>query len=408
MKILFIVSRYSMDDGHSTLEKEMVSVFHRNGHDCTVITTLERKYRTDTTFTKMDSLRVLQVKVGNLYNDVSFLEKKLTLTMIPYQLNKAAKTFLAGEQFDFIVAYGPYLSSSSIICPLKRLFKAKAILMQWDIFPQNAIDLDIIKNKCLQQYLFYKQKVMLAAYDLILCNSPGVMDYLSKHFQPLTQDKLNIFRNCEMLQPKLDITESKRCDLRLKYRLAPEAAVLIFGGNIGIPQSIENIVELADALVHHVNIQFLIVGQGGEAKKIQTLCARRSNIQFYDYIPKQDYEQLVLCCDIGIVSLSPKLTVPNFPAKITSYLKCGLPVLACTDNASYADVGQFLYRHDIGVAVRAGDIKNMLPRITDFILQQDKLAQMKQNTRGVFDKYFDIDKNFHPLMAMLQDINLSS
>lgn len=137
------------------------------------------------------------VRTGNLFNNVTFFEKKITALSLPYIFNKSITKHLGNKQFDLIIAYGPYLCGYNIIKPLKKLFNCKAVLVQWDIFPQNAYDLGIIKNKLIFNYLKYKQKQMLAEYDLILCNSQGNINYLTKHFPQQTNNKLYLFHNAE-------------------------------------------------------------------------------------------------------------------------------------------------------------------------------------------------------------------
>ena len=58
--------------------------------------------------------------------------------------------------------------------------------------------------------------------------------------------------------------------IRIKYGLASDSNLLIFGGNIGIPQELENIINIAQKLSHTKN-EFIISGQGTEAAKIKVI-----------------------------------------------------------------------------------------------------------------------------------------
>lgn len=85
-----------------------------------------------------------------------------------------------------------------------------------------------------------------------------------------------------------------------------------------------------------LQIKFLFVGQGTEVKNLKNLreSLQLNNVVFKDFIPREDYEKLVSSCNVGIVSLDPRFTVPNFPSKTVDYLKLGLPILAAIDKCA--------------------------------------------------------------------------
>lgn len=412
MNILFLTSRFPTASKHFTLEKELVYAFNKDGHNCIVANILERKNQklsyissikiSDSNNELKSDIKLLNIKTGNLFNDVNFLEKKITALTLSYIFPQTIKKLIPNQQIDLIIAYGPYLCGYGIIKPLKQYYNCKAILMQWDIFPQNAYDLGIIKNKLIYNYLKYKQKLMLEQYDLILCNSQGNIDYLNQKLPKQTQDKSFLFHNCESIRDNISANQLKQT-LRAHYGIPENATALIFGGNIGVPQALDNIVNLAEQLNNN-KIFFIIIGQGTEAKKIKLLCANKSNMKFIDYIPSQEYEQLLAVCDYGIISLSPKFTVPNFPAKVTSYLKIGLPIFACLDDSSYNDLGKFIQSHNIGYAVKAKNISTSIDKITEFLLDTDNHKNLKAKSTEVFNSYFDIDKKFSGVMGKIKKV----
>lgn len=40
---------------------------------------------------------------------------------------------------------------------------------------------------------------------------------------------------------------------------------------------------------------------------------------------------MIAACDIGMIFLDHRFTIPNFPSRLLAYMQAGLPVLACTD-----------------------------------------------------------------------------
>ncbi len=413
MNILFLTSRFPTDPQHFTLEKELVYAFNKDGHNCTVANILERRnkksshisyIKTSNDFIDSNDLKsdikLLNIKTGNLFNNVNILEKKLTALSLPYIFPYIIKKLIPKDHIDLIIAYGPYLCGHSLINPLKKYFNCKSVLVQWDIFPQNAYDLGIIKNKLIVNYFKYMQKLMFKEHDLILCNSEGNVDYLKQNFPQETQDKLFLFHNCEAKIKKNHPDKLLRETIRKQHNIPINAVTLIFGGNIGVPQELENIINLAAQLENN-QIYFLIIGQGTQARKIKQLCANKLNIKFIDFLPSQEYEQILQTCDFGIISLSPKFTVPNFPAKVTSYIKIGLPIFACLDNTSYNDLGRFILANNIGYAVKAENISASIKEIKEFLLNSNNHRKISSHLSDIFDNYFEINKNFGDLLAKI-------
>ena len=46
---------------------------------------------------------------------------------------------------------------------------------------------------------------------------------------------------------------------------------------------------------------------------------------------KADYEQMAGACDVGMIFLDYRFTIPNIPSRLLSYMTVKLPVLAVTD-----------------------------------------------------------------------------
>ena len=87
---------------------------------------------------------------------------------------------------------------------------------------------------------------------------------------------------------------------------------------------------------------FLIVGDGTEFKKLEAWFteAQPKNMKLFKRLPKEDYDCLAAACDVGLIFLDHRFTIPNFPSRLLSYMQAKLPVLACTDPNT--DVGQVI------------------------------------------------------------------
>ena len=72
-------------------------------------------------------------------------------------------------------------------------------------------------------------------------------------------------------------------------------------------------------------------------------------------LPKADYDQLVQVCDVGLIFLDYRFTIPNFPSRLLSYLEYKMPVIACTD--PNCDTGTIAEENGFGFYSPSNDVQ---------------------------------------------------
>lgn len=403
MNILFIFSRHSEDEKDSTLTKDLSDEFHKQGHNIAVVTILEKKYKRNTQLKIENGYEVLRVKTGNYFNTNKF-EKGLTVLTMPIDIKKGIIEYLGDRKYDLIITHTPFVSSENIIKPLKEYFKCPAFLILWDIFPQNAKDIGIIKNNFIFKYFKYKEKQMLSIYDKILCMSEGNIEYIKNNYSYLNPKNIKLLRNWAIIKSEETVD---RKNIREKYNYSVDDFILIFGGNMGKPQKLENILDLAKECLYLENVKFLFIGSGTEKDRLERYSKDNSlkNIRFLNQIPRENYEKLTSACDIGLVSLDERFTVPNFPSKTTDYFKLRLPILASLDKCASKDYGIFLQEKvKGGLFAQAGNIKELFEKF--MILYNDKslCKKLGNNGRKFYEENLGVDKAYKIIMKEIEDI----
>ena len=63
-------------------------------------------------------------------------------------------------------------------------------------------------------------------------------------------------------------------------------------------------------------------------------------------LPKSDYDLLVKSCDVGLIFLDYRFTIPNYPSRLLSYLENKMPVLCATDVNT--DIGRIAEENGYG------------------------------------------------------------
>ena len=141
----------------------------------------------------------------------------------------------------------------------------------------------------------------------------------------------------------------------------------------------ENIVALAKSLTEHKDIIFFIIGDGTEKNKLESSISKEGldNIIVKGRIPREDYNQLILAADVGLISLSEDFTIPNFPSKVLSYFASSIPVLASVD--VHTDFGKMLQETNSGFWSEAGNTEDLKNKLLQLYHNSDLRKTMGEN-----------------------------
>lgn len=338
MNVVYLTfsSNINLDSGgvHIDLVKE----FRNQGHNVYVVCPLERRLRKRTYLEKIGNIIVLRTWTLNL-KDTNLIEKGLGTLLVEYQFKKAIKKFFSDIQFDLILYSTPPITFPNVIKYLKRRNpQAVSYLLLKDIFPQNAVDLQMMsKGSLIYKAFRRKEKNLYRASDFIGCMSPANVQYLLRHNPEINPQKVEIAPNSLM---NIELLGFEKNEILHKYGLPLDKPIFIYGGNLGKPQGIDFLIKCLDANRERRDCFFVIIGGGTELEKLKQWYEqfRPSNCKVFDEISKLDYDFLVRACNVGLIFLNHNFTIPNYPARLLSYLQFKLPIIAATDINS--DVGK--------------------------------------------------------------------
>lgn len=139
----------------------------------------------------------------------------------------------------------------------------------------------------------------------------------------------------------------------------------MYGGNLGKPQGIPFLIDCLKTQLDNPEAFFLIVGNGTEFEKLKTFFDeyKPENMRLIKTLPKEDYDRMIAVCDVGMIFLDHRFTIPNFPSRLLSYMQAGLPVLACTD--SNTDIGKAIEEGGFGWWCESNNVNNFYNLICD-------------------------------------------
>lgn len=373
MNVLFLTLVKITSLQERGIYQDLLRKFVSEGHQVVVVTPAERREKVGTNFREEDNVRILQVRTFNMQK-TSLLEKGIGTLTIEYQYLTAIKKYLGGFRFDLVLYSTPPITFSKIISYIKKRDGAYCYLLLKDIFPQNAVDMKMIsKEGILHRYFLRKEKKLYQVSDTIGCMSPANVNFLLKHNQDISPDKVEV--NPNSIEPYyVSYTKEERVSVREKYQIPIDKIAFVYGGNLGIPQGIKFLIDTINNCKNN-KVFFLIVGNGTEYSKIEKFFNEKETVngKLIRSLPKSDYDRLLACCDVGLIFLDKNFTIPNFPSRLLSYLEMKIPVIAATDPST--DIGDIIQEAGCGYKVMAGDIGEMIESI-DKLVQKDDLTRM--------------------------------
>jgi glycosyltransferase involved in cell wall biosynthesis len=372
MNILFIyISLPHLSE--SGVFTDLIKEFANQGHNVKVATPLNKKGVEGVN--KEAGIDVLRFQTDQLKNNTSNIQKGIAYIKLVYQFPKAIKNYFGNEKFDLIIAHSLPTEIGIIANILKRRYKAKFYLMLCEYIWQDAVSLGFFKDSSLIcKYYKWLEKITVKAADYIGSPSQGNIDFTLKYY-PWAKDK-----NIHLLHYTQAPIELAKSDENIKKKLGIEGNfVAIYGGNMSIAQKIENVIDVAEACKDYDNIIFLLLGRGQDLISIKENVKGRNltNVIFLDFLPKNDYLQLLSVCDIGLVSLNEKLAIPNIPSKTLSYFNLSIPVVASIDRNT--DYGQYLEEAKAGLWSYAGDTEKFKENIVTLYQNPSLRKQMGKN-----------------------------
>jgi glycosyltransferase involved in cell wall biosynthesis len=374
---------------------DLIKEFAKQGHKVKVATPMN-KWSTEGV-NKEAGIDVLRFKTDQLTNNTSNIKKGIAYIKLIYQFTGSIKKYYANEKFDLIIAHSLPPEIGIIVRLLKRKYRAKFYLMLCDYIWQDSVSLGFFREGGLIcKYYQWLEKLTIKMADYIGCPSQGNIDFTLKYYPWAKEKNIHVLHYSQYpinLPPPIE-------DIKAKYNLS-DKFVAVYGGNMSIAQKIENVIDLAESCLDYKDILFLLVGRGQDIPSIKEKVKKRklTNITFLDFMPKDEYLQLLSVCDVGLISLNEKLAVPNIPSKTLSYFNLSIPIIASIDRNT--DYGGYLELAGAGLWSYAGETEKFKQNLLKLYNSPELRKEMGQNGYNFYMTHMLPEKAYQTIINHL-------
>ena len=356
MNILFL-SVYEIKDSDSGyIYADLIREFAKHKHNIFAVTPTKNSTEC---LIDGNGVKVIKVKNGQIQK-TGKIKKVINLLSLDNKTIKAVEKYAKNVKFDMIINMCSNLCFAKTSSYFKKRDQAVNYLVVKDIFPQNAVDIGMMKTTGIMGSVYRqfrrKEKKLYNSADYIGCMSQANVVYIATHNPEIDKMKLSIVPNS--IEPiDVSLTECEKVAMREKYNIPQDKGVFVYGGNLGRPQGILFIIDCLRSQKENEKIFFLIVGDGTEYSILEQYVENEkpSNVKLMKRLPREDFDRMLAACDVGMVFLDRRFTIPNYPSRLLSYMQAGLPVIACTDTNT--DVGKDIIKGNFGWWCESGNIK---------------------------------------------------
>lgn len=398
MNVLFLslININSIND--KGIYSDLLREFSNHGHNVTILSPVEKRNFTREQVIKEGKSVIYQFKIGNIQK-TKILEKGFSTLTLERQFFKVLLKELKTTKFDLIIYTTPPITLGKVIRYVKNRDNAKTYLLLKDIFPQNALDLNLLSKKgfkgIIYKYFRNKEKKLYNISDYIGAMSKANMEYILKH----NNLKSKVEVNPNSIEP-YQIVKPNRKKILEYYDIPNDKNLFIYGGNLGKPQGIDYLINCMSENEKQSDNFILIIGDGTEYNRIDKYITDNNinHSKLIKYLAKEEFDRLVSVSDVGMVFLDHRFTIPNYPSRILSYMNFGKPILAATDNNT--DVKNLIEDNNIGVWIHS-DSQNQ------FVEAMNKLLKNKDtygiNSNEYLNKHFTVSKSYNQIITKVKE-----
>ncbi len=401
MNVIFLTLVQISNIEDRTIYNDLMRKFRDEGHQVYIVTPSERRMGLDTILKESNGVKILNVKTLNIQK-TNVVEKGIGTLLIERQYQSAINKHFANVNFDLILYSTPPITFTNVVRFLKkRNPKAINYLLLKDIFPQNAVDIGMFSQKSIFNWYFRKkEKALYKTSDYIGCMSPANVQFVLDHNPEVDTSRVEVAPNSvELVEKKIEEGQKKaeRYYIRKKYDLPTDKPIFIYGGNLGKPQGIDFLIKCLDVNKQRLDCFFVVVGNGTEYNKLNDWYRENKNccVKLMQRLPKEDYNVLVRSCDVGLIFLDHRFTIPNYPSRLLSYLENKMPVVCATDVNT--DIGKIAEENGYGYWCESNSVE-AFTAILDKMIHSDRKAMGEKGYEFLKENYL-VENTYNAIMS---------
>ncbi len=411
MKHILVVSQYFYPETFRI--NDMACEWVNRGYKVTVLTGIpnypmgkyfdgyDKKHRTRETWNGVNIIRIPLEARGNsrnkLMNAAGMAANYFSFVRSgkKWVKSKEAENLHADLVFTFEVSP---MTQAMIGVWYGQRYKVPTFLYVQDLWPENVEIVTGIKSRLVIGPIDRMVDKIYSACDEIFVTSPSFVKAVTGRKKAVPEKKVHywpqyaeeFYRVVDKKAAGLNIlTELKLDEKSTKELVDDKTFKMAFTGNIGYAQGLQILPKAAKLLKEIKNIKFVIVGDGRYKSKLLEEI-KQSGVEdkfiMIDRQPPEMIPDILALCDSAYISfMDTELFTWTIPAKLQSYMACGMPIIA----SASGETKRIIEEADCGRCVPIGDAKALSEAVKEIAnTGQNDRNQYGSNSKKYFEEHF--------------------
>lgn len=325
--------------------------------------------------------------LGMIANYLSF--------MVSGMLAGKMKNIKADLVFSFEVS--PMTQVMTGISFAKKLHVPHYLYVQ-DLWPENVITVTGIRNPLIIKPIDKMVDYIYKNSDEIFATSPSFVEAICNRKVAVNREKVHYWpQYAEEFYKPIDKSIAK--EAAAAYGIPNDDSFkIIFTGNVGTAQGIDILPQTAE-LLKNENIKFVIIGDGRYLEKLVSDIKSRQLEKMFIFVARQPAEKipvLLSACDVAFISFADdELWKMTIPAKLQSYMACGMPIIAVADG----ETKRIIEKAKCGWVCKMGDSRGLKKTIHE-VMKID-LQEMMKHSLCYYNNNYKKEKVISKIMDYL-------
>ena len=266
--------------------------------------------------------------------------------------------------------------------------KVPLYLYAQDLWPENVEVVTGIKSPIVIEPIQKMVDYIYKNCDEIFVTSPSFVKAVCERKVKVPQEKVHYW---SQYAEEFYVPMKKVCVPEIPE---DDTFKVMFTGNVGYAQGLDVLPKTAELLkTAGKKVLFCIVGEGRYLEEFKNEIQKMNVSEMFCMIPRQPatrIPELLAASDAAFLSfMVTKLFEMTIPAKLQSYMACGIPVIAAASGESK----RVIEEAKCGVCSPSGEAKALAESITYMMqLTKEEKQMMGRNAREYFERNFEKQK----------------
>lgn len=311
------------------------------------------------------------------------------------------------SSFDVVVitTNPPFIGLVAYI--LKSFFSIPYLLIVYDIYPEIAVLLDVLKPSSLTAKLW-------GWFTKLIYNHADRLVVIGEDMRKIVMEKTNphVWKRIELIHNWADSGEirpvAKEKNSFLQQYDLQSKIVLQYSGTMGRTHNIEPILEAAIKLKAQEDIVFMFVGGGNKKKLVEQFVKTHelNNVIVLPYQPFDVLPQTLSAATFSFVCLEDEFTGYSVPSKSYGIMASKSPIIGLLREDS--EIADTIRQYDCGVLYSENNHQSLSDFLLELLKDKERIQQMGENGYAAFLQHFDLHISVGKYQKLIESMKVDA